>query len=67
MVHRVNKKRLSRLALCGFIFSFLIAIVGLILCSIALNKIDERKDSGKGLAVSGIIISIINMILAIFV
>lgn len=49
-------------SILGFIFSFLFALVGLILSIIGLNK--AKKEGNKtGLATAGIIISVINMIL----
>lgn len=50
------------LAIIGFILSFIFPIVGLILCLIALGQIRGSGESGHGLAVAGIIISIISMV-----
>jgi len=46
------------LAITGFVLSFLISFVGLILCIIALNQINKSggAQKGKGLAIAGIII-----------
>lgn len=57
----------NTIAIVGFIFSFLFAIVGLI-CSILGYK--KSKTDGAphgGLALAGIIISIVNMILGIII
>ena len=46
----------NTLAIVGFILSFIIPIVGLILCIIALVQIKKTGEKGKGLAVAGIIL-----------
>lgn len=58
------KPKMNTMAVVGFIFSFLISIVGLILCIIAKNQIKTRGERGDGLATAGIIISIASMVLA---
>ncbi len=55
-------KQSNTIAVVGFIFSFLIAIVGLICCIIGLKKSAET-GTGKGLSIAGIIISVANMVL----
>ncbi len=56
------------LAILGFVFSFLFALVGLILSIIALNKYKKQEDqSCKGLATAGLIISIVSMALVVIV
>lgn len=59
------KPKMNTMAVVGFIFSFLISIVGLILCIIAKNQIKTRGGRGDGLATAGIIISIASMVLAV--
>ena len=59
------KPKINTMAVVGFIFSFLISIVGLILCIIAKNQIKTRGERGDGLATAGIIISIASMVLAV--
>ena len=59
------KPKMNTMAVVGFIFSFLISIVGLILCIIAKNQIKTRGERGDGLATAGIIISIAGMVLAV--
>ena len=56
--------RWNSLAIAGFIFSFLISLVGLILSIIALNQINKSggTQKGKGLALAGIIISALSII-----
>lgn len=61
------KPKMNTMAVVGFIFSFLISIVGLILCIIAKNQIKTRGERGDGLATAGIIISVVSMLLAVII
>lgn len=56
----------NTLAIVGFVFSFLIAIVGLI-CSILGYNNAKRGAPYKNLALAGIIISIVSMALNIVI
>ncbi|MCL2869454.1 DUF4190 domain-containing protein [Candidatus Saccharibacteria bacterium] len=47
------------LAILGFIFAFLMPLIGLILSIIGLVKSKQKTGKGKGLAIAGIIISIV--------
>lgn len=66
-----NKNALSQssenqtnvLAIVGFIFSFFIAIVGLVCSIIGYKKSAELNGNGRGLALAGIIISAIEIAL----
>ncbi|KAA8818302.1 hypothetical protein CSQ85_09070 [Bifidobacterium rousetti] len=57
--HRAGKPKMNTCAVVGFILSFLLWLVGLIVSIVALVQINHRRERGKGLAVAGIIISII--------
>lgn len=64
----INQKTNS-LSIAGFILSFIVPLLGLIFSIISLNQIKSNKEEkGKGLAVAGLIISIIGCIfwIAIF-
>ena len=52
------------LAIVGFIFAFIMPIVGLICSIIGVNNAKNCGGSGKGLAIAGIIVSIVMMILS---
>ncbi len=56
--------RTSGMAIGGFICSFLCGLLGLILSIIALNQINKSMGMlrGRGLAVAGIIIAVLNML-----
>ena len=52
------------LAIAGFVLSFLVSLVGLILSIIALTQINGSNGTqkGKGLAIAGIIIGALSML-----
>lgn len=52
-------KRTNVLAVFGFIFAFILPGLGLILSSVGISGVQKKNLNGKGLAVAGIIISII--------
>ncbi len=60
-----NINQSNTMATVGFVFSFFIAIVGLICSIIGLKRAPEFGGNGKGLAIAGIIISIISIIFTI--
>ena len=51
--------KLNNLALIGFISAFFIPIVGLICSIIGLSQVSKSKQRGKGLAISGIVVSVL--------
>ena len=50
-------QKYNGLAIAGFICSFLVSLLGLILSIVGLNQIKKQGGKGKGLAIAGIIIS----------
>ena len=59
-----TETKTNTIAIVGFVLSFFIALAGLICSIIGLKKVDEC-NSGKGLAIAGIIISIVSMVIYI--
>ena len=55
------------LAIVGYIFAFIMPIVGLISSMIGRNKAPECGGNGKGLATAGIVISVVWMVLVIII
>ncbi|MGE0432532.1 MAG: GYF domain-containing protein [Planctomycetota bacterium] len=56
------------MVIAGFICAFLCAILGLIFCLIGLQESNNRPGQpGKGLAIAGLIISIINLVLGVMI
>ena len=58
-------QKYNSLAIAGFVCSFLVSIVGLILSIIGLNQIKKQGGKGRGLAIAGIIISAASILLGI--
>jgi hypothetical protein len=56
-----NKQSTNVFVIIGFILSFLIPLVGLILSIVGLSQIKKTKQKGHGLAIAGIILSIVFM------
>ena len=54
-----NNNENNTISIVGFILSFIIPIVGLILSIIGLSKSKELDNKGKGLSIAGIIISVL--------
>ena len=61
----VKEQETNVLAIVGFILSFFVPLVGLILSIIGYKKAPEYNNSGKGLALAGIIISSIVIVATI--
>ena len=56
----------NKLAIAGFILSFLVPFVGLILSAIALKKCKEGYEQ-KGLAIAGVVISALYMVVGLII
>ncbi|WP_241519589.1 DUF4854 domain-containing protein [Bifidobacterium callitrichidarum] len=57
-------QRYNGLAIAGFICSFFVSLVGLILSIIGLNQIKKQGGKGKGFAIAGIVISAASLVLS---
>ncbi len=54
-------KKTNVLAIVGFVLSFLVPLAGLICSIVARKQCTERNEGGAGLALAGLIISIVEM------
>lgn len=57
----------NTIAIVGFVFSFFIAIVGLICSIIGYRKAVNEGADHKGLALAGMIISIVSMVISFII
>ena len=57
--------RYNVLAIVGFILAFVFSLAGLIVSLIALSQIKKTGERGRGLAIAGVIISIVSIIFGI--
>ncbi|MCL2446198.1 MAG: DUF4190 domain-containing protein [Oscillospiraceae bacterium] len=55
--------KLNNMVIAGFVLAFIFPTLGLILSCVGLSQTKSRNEGGRGLAIVGIIISIIRMIL----
>lgn len=60
----VTEKKGNGVAIAGFVLSFFIPLVGLILSIVGAKK-SKETNSGKGLSIAGIILSSIGLILSL--
>ena len=54
-------------AVLGFIFAFIISLLGLIFSIVGIAKAKKLGGKGKGLAVAGLILSVIKMVAAVII
>lgn len=55
----------NTLCIIGFVLSFLVPIIGLVLSIVALVQINHSGEKSKGMAIAGIVISAISSILSV--
>jgi hypothetical protein len=54
------------IVIAGFILSFLCPLIGLILCAVGMGEA-KRRNAGSGLAIAGIIISLVFILLNVLI
>lgn len=64
---KATSNKTNTLAIFGLILAFFIPLIGLILSIVGLNQINKSRETGKGLAITGIVISVANMLFQILV
>lgn len=57
--------RWNAMAIAGFVASFMVSIVGLVLSIIGLNQINRTGEKGRGLAIAGIIVGALSTLLSV--
>lgn len=60
-----GERKMNVLAIVGFVLAFLVPIAGLICSIIARRQIRETEEGGAGLALAGLIISIVEMCIVV--
>ena len=50
------------LATCTWIFGIILCVIGLILSGVALNNCKQGKADGKGMAIAGLVTSIVGIV-----
>ena len=59
-----NNDKWNGLVIAGFVCAFLVPIVGLILSIIGMVQINKNGGKSKGMAIAGIIVSVVVMVLS---
>lgn len=67
MPHEHIAQKTNTLAIVGFVLAFFLPFIGLILVIIALTQIKKTNQGGKGLAIAGLILSIIFLLFQIII
>lgn len=60
-----NESKSNGFAIAGFILSFFMPTLGLIFGCLGLSKSKKTDDSGRGLSIAAIVISIIDFVIAL--
>lgn len=60
-----NNNGTNGMAITGFVLAFFLPLIGLILSIVGLSQLKKKNQSGKGLAIAGIVISSVMMLLFI--
>jgi hypothetical protein len=63
----MERERCNTCAIIGFVMSFYVPIIGIVFSIIGLNQIKKSTETGKGLAIAGIIVSVITILLVLLV
>jgi Domain of unknown function (DUF4190) len=60
-------QKTNTLAIVGFILAFFVTVAGLVVSIIALRQIKETGEGGHGLALAGVIISIVGTVIYVLI
>lgn len=60
-------QKTNTMAILGLVFAFVFTPLGLIFSAIGLKQIKERREGGRGLALAGLILSIIFLVIGILI
>ena len=58
-------QKTNTMAILGLVFAFVFSPLGIVFSAIGLKQIKQRREGGRGLALAGLIISIISVIIGI--
>ncbi len=60
-------QRTNTMAILGLVFAFLFSPLGVVFSAIGLKQVKERREGGRGLALTGLILSIVFILVGILV
>lgn len=55
-------QKTNGMAIAGFVLSFFCGLLGLIFSAVALSQISKSGEGGKGLAIAGLVLSILSFL-----
>jgi hypothetical protein len=58
-------QRTNTMAILGLVFAFVFTPLGLVFSAIGLKQVKERRENGRGLALAGLILSIVFILLGV--
>jgi hypothetical protein len=58
-------QRTNTMAILGLVFAFVFSPLGIVFSAIGLKQVKQRNEGGRGLALAGLIISILSLVLGI--
>lgn len=60
-----EREPLNRLSLIAFIAAFVVSVVGIVLAVLALRQLRERDESGRRLALAGLLVGLVSLALSV--
>lgn len=64
---QMRSQKTNGMAIAGFVLSFFCGLLGLIFSAVALSQIGKTGEGGKGLAIAGIVISVVSFIFGLMI
>ena len=58
-------QRTNTMAILGLVFAFVFSPLGIVFSAIGLKQVKQRREGGRGLALAGLIISIVSLLIGI--
>ena len=60
-------QKTNTMAILGLVFAFVFSPLGIVFSAIGLSQIKKRREGGRGLAIAGLVLSIVFLLLSILV
>ncbi|MET0765803.1 MAG: DUF4190 domain-containing protein [Blastococcus sp.] len=59
-------QKTNTMAILGLVFAFVFSPLGLVFSAVGLSQIKKRREGGRGLAIAGLVLSILFLLVSIF-
>ena len=60
-------RKTNTMAILGLVFAFVFSPLGIVFSAIGLSQIKKRREGGRGLAIAGLVLSIIFMLIGVLI